>query len=155
MAEPKRLLLAHRDDLAESAHGWRQAVEALALLAHRRLELERHVEIIDQSRLSAAGDEDHFLDARLARFVDRILDQRAIDDRQHLLGDGLGGGQQAGAEAGDRETRPCGRDSVIAGVTVLFRWSTGCGLRAGGQRGAAPPSAAAGRTGRLPRLRIA
>ena len=61
------------------------------------------VEIVDQRGFAAAGHEDHLLDPRLARLVDRILDQRPVDDRQQLLRDGLGGGQQAGAEAGDRE----------------------------------------------------
>ena len=32
-----------------------------------------------------------------------VLDQRPVDHRQHLLGHGLGGGQEAGAEARDRE----------------------------------------------------
>ena len=61
------------------------------------------VEIVDQARLAAAGDEDHLLDPRLAGFVDRILDQRPVDDRQHLLGHGLGRGEQPGAEPRDRE----------------------------------------------------
>ena len=51
--------------------------------------------------LAATGDEDHLLDPRLARFVHRILDQRTIDDRQQLLGDCLGRGQEAGAEPRD------------------------------------------------------
>ena len=61
------------------------------------------VEIVDQRGFPAAGDEDHLLDPRLARLVDRILDQRPVDDRQQFLRDRLGGGQQAGAEAGDGE----------------------------------------------------
>jgi UTP-glucose-1-phosphate uridylyltransferase len=36
-------------------------------------------------------------------FVHRILDQRAIDDRQHFLGDRLGRRQEAGAEPRDGE----------------------------------------------------
>src|SRR3546814_804414 len=53
--------------------------------------------------LAASGDENHLLDPGLARFVDRILDKRLVDDRQHLLGEGLGGGEEAGAEARDGE----------------------------------------------------
>ena len=56
------------------------------------------------TRLVAAGDEDEMLDAGFARLVDRVLDQRPVDDRQHLLGHRLGGRQEPGAEAGDRET---------------------------------------------------
>ena len=54
-------------------------------------------------RLVAAGDEDEMLDAGLARFVHHVLDQRAVDHRQHFLRHGLGRRQEAGAEAGDRE----------------------------------------------------
>ena len=75
------------------------------MLAHRRFELEGMVEIIDERRFAAAGDEDQLLDPRLARLVDRILDQRPVDDRDHLLGNALGGREQAGAETGDREHR--------------------------------------------------
>ena len=57
--------------------------------------------------LVAAGDEDEMLDAGLAGLVDHILDDRPVDDGQHFLGNRLGGGQEAGAEAGDRETRLC------------------------------------------------
>ena len=74
-------------------------------LSRRVAELEGLVEIVDQSRFAAASDEDQLLDSRLARLVNRILDQWAVDDRDHLLGDALGGGEQAGAEAGDGEDR--------------------------------------------------
>ena len=103
VAEPERLLLAHRDDLSDPRARRLERIEALARLAHRRLELEGDVEIIDQSRFASAGDEDHLLDAGLARLVDRILDQRPIDDRQQLLGDALGRRQKPSPEAGDRE----------------------------------------------------
>ncbi len=37
------------------------------------------------------------------RLVDDVLDQRPVDHGQHFLGHGLGRGQEAGAETGDRE----------------------------------------------------
>ena len=37
----------------------------------------------------------------LPRLVDHVLEHRPVDDGQHLLRDRLGGGQKAGAEAGD------------------------------------------------------
>ena len=40
--------------------------------------------ILDRA-LAAAGDEDHLLDPGLARLVDRILDQRPVDHRQHFF----------------------------------------------------------------------
>ena len=105
VAEAERLLLANGDDLAKAGPRRLERREALAGLAHRRFKLEGHIEIIDQGILAATGDEDHLLDPRLARFVDRILDQRPVDDRDQLLGDALGGRQQARAETGDREDR--------------------------------------------------
>jgi hypothetical protein len=115
MAEAERLLLPDGDDF--SVLGFRRAerVEALALLAHGGLELERDIEIIDQARLAAAGDEDHLLDPGLAGLVDRILDQRPVDDRQHLLGDGLGRRKQARSEPGDGKDGLS--DPVHSGVT--------------------------------------
>ena len=58
--------------------------------------------VLDHAFVSP-GHEDEMLDAGLARLVDDMLDQRPVDDRQHLLRHGLGGGQEAGAETGDRE----------------------------------------------------
>ena len=57
--------------------------------------------MLDDPGLAAPGDEDQLLDPRLARLVDGVLDQRAVDHRQQLLGDDLGGGQEPRAETGD------------------------------------------------------
>ena len=105
MAEPERRLLARE------AHGAGCRLVALeqlhlgrlAALAQRRVELELAVEMILDHALVAAGDEDEVLDAGLARLVDHVLDQRPVDDGQHLLRHRLGRGKDAGAEAGDRE----------------------------------------------------
>jgi hypothetical protein len=43
------------------------------------------------------------LDPGLARLIDHILDQRPIDDSQHLLRHRLGRRKDTGAETGDRE----------------------------------------------------
>src|SRR5690348_6281980 len=105
VAEAERLLLADADDLAERRTRGLERVEALAALLHRRFELEADVEIIVEHSLATAGDEDELLDARLARFIHGILDERPVHDRDHLLRDALRGGEQAGAEAGDGEHR--------------------------------------------------
>ena len=60
--------------------------------------------VLDRA-LGAAGDEKELLDAGGLRLLDRILDQRLVDDRQHLLWHRLGRRQKAGAEAGDRKYR--------------------------------------------------
>ena len=67
----------------------------------RVVELIGDVEMILDDRLVAAGDEDEMLDAGLARLVDHMLDHGPVDDRQHLLGDRLGGRQKTRAETGD------------------------------------------------------
>src|SRR5687767_14134337 len=53
--------------------------------------------------LAAAGHEDHLLDPGLARFLDGILDERPVNDRQHFLGDRLGGRKETSAKTGNRE----------------------------------------------------
>jgi hypothetical protein len=57
--------------------------------------------VLDDGGLAAAGDEAELLDAGGARLLDRVLDQRFVHHRQHLLRQRLGGGEKAGAEAGD------------------------------------------------------
>src|SRR3546814_2199113 len=76
-------------------------LQVLAAFGHRLFEFEGDVEMILDRALAAPGDEDHLLDPRFARFVDRILDQRPVDDGKHFLGDRLGRRQEARAEAGD------------------------------------------------------
>ncbi len=73
----------------------------LAALDQREFQLELAVEMVLDHALVAAGDEDAVLDAGFARLVDHVLDQRAVDHRQHFLRHGLGGRQKAGSEAGD------------------------------------------------------
>ena len=77
----------------------------LLALEQRHFQLELAVEMVLDDALVAAGDEDEMLDAGLARLVDHVLDQRPVDHRQHLLGHGLGGRQEAGAEAGHGKDR--------------------------------------------------
>ncbi len=79
----------------------KRQVRLLAALAQREFQLELAVEMVLDHALVAAGDEDEMLDAGLARLVHHVLDQRPVDDRQHFLRHGLGGGQEAGSKAGD------------------------------------------------------
>jgi hypothetical protein len=53
--------------------------------------------------LVAAGDEDEMGDSRFACLVDRILDEGAVNHRQHLFRHGLRGRQEARSKSGDRE----------------------------------------------------
>jgi hypothetical protein len=61
------------------------------------------VEMVLDRPLGTAGDEDHVGNAGRNRLLHRILDQRLVHDRHHLLRTGLGGGQEAGAHAGNWE----------------------------------------------------
>ncbi len=104
VAEAERLLLAHvRDgdhlrDLADLG----EEVLLAALLQHR-LELEGRVEVILDRVLPAAGDDHDPLDPGVPRLLDDVLDQGPVDERQHLLGLGLGGRQEPGSQAGGGE----------------------------------------------------
>jgi hypothetical protein len=90
------------------ASGWSRAKNVLlgllvAARGQRGVEFEHPVEMILDHALVAPGDEDEMLDAGLLGLVDHVLDQRLVDDGQHFLRHRLGGGQDAGAETGDRE----------------------------------------------------
>jgi hypothetical protein len=59
--------------------------------------------MVDQRGLAAAGDHAELLDAGGAGLVDRVLNQGLVHNREHFLGHGLGGGEEAGAEASNGE----------------------------------------------------
>ena len=103
VAEAQRGLLAREARRARRGQIGHQRLIFLALAAPRQrvLEFIGHIEMIFDDRLVAAGDEDEMLDAGLARLIDDMLEHRAVDDRQHFLGNRLGGGQKTRAEAGD------------------------------------------------------
>src|SRR5439155_24222920 len=89
---PHRVAEAERDLLAGEAGLARRRLQALqpgklvvlAALRQRVVELELDVEMIFDDRLVAARDEDEMLDAGFARLVDDVLDDRLVDDGQHL-----------------------------------------------------------------------
>ena len=58
--------------------------------------------IVDRA-LAPAGDKKELLDAGGFRLLDRVMDERLVDDRQHFLRHRLGRGQKASAQPGDRE----------------------------------------------------
>ena len=105
MSEAHGNLLARVADLAGFRLDALQHFELLRLsaLLESLVEFELDVEMVFDHRLVAPGDEDEMLDTRLACLVHHILDDGPVDDRDHLLGDGLGGRQEAGAQSRDRE----------------------------------------------------
>ena len=64
--------------------------------------------VLDDFRV-APCDENEMLDAGLPSFVDRILNQWAIDDGEHLFRHRLGGGKEPRAKTGDRKHRSSDR----------------------------------------------
>ena len=107
VAQSQRLGLADVDAVDARRRRGLHRLQQLGLVAQRELGLElvRLVEMVLDRALVAAGDEDHVGDAGRRGLLDRVLDQRLVDDRQHLLRTRLGDGQEAAAEAGDREIR--------------------------------------------------
>ena len=105
MAEAERRLLPREADGAGFGLVARQDFDLglLAARGERGVEFVHPVEMILDHALVAAGDEDEMLDAGFPGLVDHILDQRLVDDGEHFLRHRLGGGQDAGAEAGDRK----------------------------------------------------
>jgi hypothetical protein len=107
MAEAKRSLLPGIGDLAGGRDRGLELVEqfVLAALAQGRLDLEGGVEMILDRVLGAPGHEIELVDAGGLGLFHRILDQRLVDDRQHLFRHRLGRRQKAGAEPRHREHR--------------------------------------------------
>ena len=105
MAKSKRRLLARKAHGAglRLVTGENIDLRLLAPRFERGVEFVHPVEMILDHALVAAGDKDEMLDAGFLGFVDHVLDQRLVDDGQHLLRHRLGGGQHPGAETGDRE----------------------------------------------------
>jgi hypothetical protein len=75
----------------------------LAARLEKTFELDVHVEVVLNRVFAAAGDDDDDVDARSDRFFDAVLDDRLVDERQHLLGLGFRGGKEPRAEAGGRK----------------------------------------------------
>ncbi len=105
MTQPQRLLLAREAHRARLRQAFQQAVQLSRLFAFRKkaLNLIGVIEMILEDVLAAARHEDELLDSGLARFLDGLSNDGLVHHRQHLFGDGLGGGQKARAHACDRE----------------------------------------------------
>jgi hypothetical protein len=67
------------------------------------LQLVGGVKVVFNGTLIAARYKYHVAYAGGIGFFHRVLDQRPVHDGQHLFGLGLGGGQKARSQTGDRE----------------------------------------------------
>src|SRR3954470_10663211 len=77
----------------------------LAFALELRFELVGFVEMVLNGTLVPAGNEDHVGDSSRGSLLDRILDERFVDDRHHLLGARLRDGQEPAAKSGHGEYR--------------------------------------------------
>ena len=87
--------VADRPDLAEHLD--------VALLLEQVLELVRQVEVVLDRPFLAGGDDDDLLDPGRHGLFHRVLDDRLVDQRQHLLRLRLRRGEEAGTPAGGGE----------------------------------------------------
>ena len=114
MAQAARLALVAEVNghLARGGHG--VGVGLLAALAQQPLEGLVGLEVVQQLGLARGGDDDGAVHlGGLERLLDHVLDHRLVEDRQHLLGGALGGGEEAGAEAG-------GGDDCLHGIPFIY-----------------------------------
>ena len=100
VAETLRVALSDEVDVRERA-GLDDPGELrlVALLLKGVLELGHAVEVIGEGVLVASDDDEHVVDPRCDGFFDDVLDGRLVDDGQHLLRHGLGGGKESRAQA--------------------------------------------------------
>src|SRR5260370_10616925 len=105
VAEPERRLLPRETHGAGFGlvAGQNLHLGLLAAGGERGVEFEHPVEMVLDHPLVAAGDKNEMLDPGLPGLVDHILDARLGDDGQHFLRHRLGGGQDPGAETGNRK----------------------------------------------------
>ena len=104
VTEAEGFFLAHVGD-ADEIRDSPDDVELLALvfLLEEVFELEGNVEVIFDSALAPPGHDDDVGDARADRLLDDVLNERFVDQRQHLFGLGLGGGKEPGPQARGRK----------------------------------------------------
>ena len=98
VAQAARLRLADINYFAQTRN--RVQLAAKVVLPPPRklvLELEGDVKMVLDGGLPAAGHKHHHGDARASHFLDGILNQGLVNDRQHFLGLRLGGGQESRA----------------------------------------------------------
>ena len=104
MAKAKLLLLAHIRYLGQIGDGADLAKHVdVAARLQELLQLQVQVEVILDRPLLAAGHDDDLLDAGSDCFLDRVLDNRLVDEGKHLLGLGLGGRKEPGAPTRSRK----------------------------------------------------
>ena len=96
--EGRRLANVHARHMTRQYSAHPRQKLGLALRFERRLQLRRTVEVVLDSLLRVTGDEHEMVDSGRHRLLHRVLDERLVDDREHLLGERLGRRQEPGAQ---------------------------------------------------------
>ena len=108
MAQTARLALT---DVAKVGHfgNFPEVLQEIFLagVLEGLLQLERNVKMIFNGPLSTAGNNNDLLDSGSHRLLDDILNQRFVDQREHLFGRGFGHRKEAGSQTGGRDDRLC------------------------------------------------
>ena len=104
VAEAEGLGLAGEGDLGELRDGAGDLEErGLVLGGEGGFELGVGVEVVLHCGLAAGGDDDDLGAAGGDSLFDAVLDEGLVDEAEHLLGRGLGGGEETGSHAGGGE----------------------------------------------------
>src|SRR5688500_11847152 len=100
VAEAELLPLVDERDGAELADApdGAQHLDVAALL-QPPFERRVRVEVVLDRAASGGDHDDDLLDSRRHRLLDRVLDDRSVDERHHLLGDRLRRREESGAES--------------------------------------------------------
>jgi hypothetical protein len=103
MTQTEGHFLPHRNDLGHLGDAAQHSDHfVIAAVAQDLLELRRFVEMIFDTVLAPAGNENDFFDAGVHRLLHHVLDRRNVDDRQQFLGNGFGRREKSSAQPGDR-----------------------------------------------------
>ena len=94
MAQPQRLCLPGQEQRSFGQGGGFDFFDqvSLATRLQSRHQFGLVIKMLFQHFLGPASDENEFFDPGVAGFVNRVLDQGAIHQRQHFLGHHLGRG---------------------------------------------------------------
>jgi len=121
VAEAERLGLARVGDAGQVVDRVDDVEQRLFMFGFEvGFEFGAGVEVVLHGGLAAAGDDDDLGAAGGDGLLDAVLDQRLVDEAEHLLGHGLGGREEARAQAGGGKD---GFADFLGGHGVL-----GCGV---------------------------
>ena len=104
VAEAEGFGLSGVGDAGEAVDGVDNFKKGLLVLGFERgFEFGAGVEVVIHGGLAATGDDDDLGTAGGYGLFDAVLDERLVDETEHLFGHGLGGGEKASAHAGGGE----------------------------------------------------